>query len=681
MEEKLTTQSATIPVSGNFGSGVPYLNNEYDIHQLVDSLPVAYYTCDKNGYITYFNKSCVDLWGRAPEIGNERWNGAWKIYGTDGAPLSLEDTSLGRTLKERKPVAGNPFIIERPDGSRRVTLPHPKLLFDENGTVIGAYNILVDITEQKNTEYQLRESEERFKMIANNAPVMIWMSGPEQYRNFFNKQWFEFTGLTFEDVNGDKWISSIHPDDVERVKHAYSNAFNSHLPFQKEYRLRRHDGEYRWMLSNCTPRFSSEDNTFLGFIGALNDITDRKMAAEDLEHLVSVRTSELTLKNEELLRQNEFIQTVLDSSVDLISVYDKDTRIITFNKKCEELLKIEGRSVIGKRYLELFPGLEETPTYQNLLRALEGEASSLVLEQAAYSDHSFHIFMIPLRHNNEVYAALALVHDITELIKAKYELEQKNKQLELSNRELEQFAYAASHDLQEPLRKIVTFIDRFKEHSADSLDETSLFYLNKIVNSSERMSHLIRDVLDYSRLGHLHPSFDTVDLSDALREVLKDLELLIQEKKARISFESLPTIEAVDRQMRQLMYNLIANSLKFSSPDNTPQILITSEPVTELLVREQELDPAQQYCQIIFKDNGIGFDQVYAEKIFGIFQRLNGKTEYAGTGIGLSLCRKITEIHHGKIIAESFPGSGALFKVILPIQQPQAISPSGNYRD
>jgi two-component system CheB/CheR fusion protein len=225
--------------------------------------------------------------------------------------------------------------------------------------------------------------------------------------------------------------------------------------------------------------------------------------------------------------------------------------------------------------------------------------------------------------------------------------------------------------LQEPLRKIITFSTRLQDMHKAELSTEVKSYLNKIEGASFRMSTLIRDLLNFSRLLQHEKSFVPTDLNGTLKNILDDFELLVHEKKAQIKFDELPTIDAIPLQMNQLFYNLISNALKFSKEDVPPVITITSRTLSEKEIQKYPaFIPFISYVEIIFKDNGIGFGQKYADKIFIIFQRLHGKETYIGTGIGLALTKKIIENHHGEIFADAKENEGAAFHIILPIKQP-----------
>jgi len=273
--------------------------------------------------------------------------------------------------------------------------------------------------------------------------------------------------------------------------------------------------------------------------------------------------------------------------------------------------------------------------------------------------------------DGELYGVLIIGHDITEVmtvtetIKQFNEaLQEKNMALERSNRELESFNYIASHDLQEPLRKIQTFIELLQYNEGDQENKDA--YYNKIKTAAKRMSQLIRSVLTYSKISTTPDDFEPVDLNEVLENVKSDFELLIHETKAHISSDRLPVIKAVPIHMHQLFSNLISNSLKFVK--ESPSVSISVQRISGETAGSQFLNPGHEYLQLCFSDNGIGFEQKFSEQVFHLFQRLHGKNEYSGTGIGLSIVKKIVTGHGGVIHAVSQPGKGTSFLIWLPWQ-------------
>lgn len=245
------------------------------------------------------------------------------------------------------------------------------------------------------------------------------------------------------------------------------------------------------------------------------------------------------------------------------------------------------------------------------------------------------------------------------------QLESLNKALTESNHDLQQFASVASHDLQEPLRKIQVFSRFLKDKNFHELSEQSKVYVNKIISASHRMKVLIIDILNYSRLSANDHGFEPVNLATLLNEIVDDFDLKISEREAKIEVENLPVIEGNKGQLRQVFHNLLSNALKFITPDRKPHVVIQAVDVNSkdlgISIQNEE-----NYCRVLVKDNGIGFDQQYANSIFSLFETLNPKSSFEGSGIGLSIAKKIIDKHHGLIIAKSVIGQGSEFNIILP---------------
>lgn len=250
-----------------------------------------------------------------------------------------------------------------------------------------------------------------------------------------------------------------------------------------------------------------------------------------------------------------------------------------------------------------------------------------------------------------------------------------NEALRRSNSELEQFASVASHDLQEPLRKIQAFGDRLQTRCAEGLGEQGRDYIDRMQASAARMRNLIDALLTFSRVTTKAQPFVPVDLAEVARDVLSDLESRVQQSGGRVELGPLPTVDADPLQMRQLLQNLISNGLKFQKPGDPPLVQVESR-----LLVDSDNGPEESRCEIVVRDNGIGFEVVYLDRIFEVFQRLHGRQEYEGTGMGLAICRKIAERHGGSITATSAPDQGASFLVTLPIRHPSEATTNGDPR-
>ena len=371
---------------------------------------------------------------------------------------------------------------------------------------------------------------------------------------------------------------------------------------------------------------------------------------------------------EEFIEKEHEEHQLLLHAPDAIIVINEHSRIIFWNLKAEAIFGWTTDEALGQSLSEMIipPVYREAHAKGMKLFLATGQANVLnkTIEITALNKkgEEFYISLtISTAFQNEKISFIAFIRDITQQKMNDLELERKRTELEKTNKELEQFAYAASHDMQEPLRKIRTFASFLIESAADKLNAIEKTYLLKISIASERMKTLIDDLLNYSHQT-VGQTFIDVDLNIVVQNVLHDLELLIQQKKGIITVDSLPAIKAIPVQMDQLFYNLLHNSLKFSKQNIPPFIHIGC------LADKDNKEPGEgKAVDIYIKDNGLGFDPEYAEKIFVLFQRLNTRHVYEGSGIGLTLCKKIVENHRGKIWVESEPGIGTRFFIRLPV--------------
>jgi PAS domain S-box-containing protein len=376
----------------------------------------------------------------------------------------------------------------------------------------------------------------------------------------------------------------------------------------------------------------------------------------------------LETKNEELVATKNFLQLILDSSVDFIGSMDRDLKFITANKKAGEIFKLEPDEIIGKNILELYPVLRGTDMHNDMLRALKGQTIHILQRRSAFDpERFFEMFFIPLYENTKITGIVTIVRDITALVEANENLKAKNAELERSNTELASFNYIASHDLQEPLRKIQLFSDRIREESAAELPEKAAQNFERITAAALRMRRLIEALLSYSVASRSEIEFEKIDLNKVVHDVREQIMEEDTAKNIFIDSEKLPVANVIPVQFHQLIFNLISNSVKYRKPDADLVITITGEKVSGKSIKGEFEADRNEYFKITITDNGIGFSQEYSDKIFGLFQRLHAKNEYSGTGIGLAICRKIMNNHHGFIKALGRDGAGAAFELYFPV--------------
>lgn len=550
------------------------------------------------------------------------------------------------------------------DGSYKLINDRGYLMLDEQGTPYRMLSSMLDISEIRTAKNDLKESEMRLSMALDASNMAAWHIDMDTKQIVYSNTLPALFGhpqdaaLTWSSL-----IAQLHPDDTSQYQAARDQMAATGL-YEYEVRIIWPDQSIKWIKTIGKIALDSEGKQ-QRMIGITRDITKDKEASLQLEQIVAERTAELRKKNEDLSQQNEFIETIFDASVNSIAVVNKDLVITSVNRACEDIFMIKRESAIGQKYTDVFSQSEAVFDYANILSVLSGESlhNSVLINRGPTTKYLDNYF-IPLAYNNTVYGALIISHDITEINAANQKLSQINNQLTKSNSDLEQFAYIASHDLQEPLRKIRVFISLINQkREKDDLDS----YLQKIAASAERMSSLIKNVLDFSRLSYGHDAMTDVNLNSVIQSLLVDFELIISEKQAVVHVGKMPHINGIPHQISQLFSNLLSNSLKFSV--DAPQISIEAMQLTKEQVQAFEhLDPLRKYTIITFKDNGIGFEQKYAEKVFGFFYRMaHTEVNYKGNGIGLALCKKIVENHGGYITVDSTVDKGTTFKIILPV--------------
>jgi PAS domain S-box-containing protein len=378
--------------------------------------------------------------------------------------------------------------------------------------------------------------------------------------------------------------------------------------------------------------------------------------------------SKLTLDQPSGFIWDKMIEEIQDYAFMLL---DRDGTIISWNKGAEAINGYKSEEIIGKNFRLFYSEKDrDNKLPEKLMQEAQTSGKALHEGWRLRKDGSSFWGSVVLTafhdDSGKMMGFSKVTRDLTERKYSEDLLKEKNRELERINQELTSFAYVASHDLQEPLRKIQTFASRIMEMEKQNFSEKTLEYFQRMQGAAGRMQTLIQDLLTYSRTNTAERKIEAVDLNKLIGSVKTDLDETIREKNAVIESEKLPVIEGVQFQFHQLFLNLIGNALKFSRKDVQPKITISSSVVRGEQIKEHVADPRKKYHQIEVRDNGIGFEPEYNEKIFEVFQRLHGKAEYSGNGIGLSICKKIVENHRGFIRAEGIPGDGAVFYVVLP---------------
>jgi PAS domain S-box-containing protein len=382
-------------------------------------------------------------------------------------------------------------------------------------------------------------------------------------------------------------------------------------------------------------------------------LSQRRQELESSKTVLELHVQERTGELQKLQRRYELI---LNSAGEGICGLDADGKATFLNPAVARITGWQVHELIGKTEEEIFGRNGENGDSSG-----EKHFGERVFSRKDGSSLPVEYIRTPIEENGRTIGTVVVFKDITERKRVEDAISQKAAELARSNAELEQFAFVASHDLQEPLRKIQAFGDRLKLKVQGELAPEAREYLERMQSASARMRTLINDLLTFSRVIRRTEPFVAVDLGTVTKGVLSDLEVRIEKSGAQIEIGDLPIIEADPMQMQQLVLNLVGNALKFQPPGAKPIVRIASRVFTAL--------SGEEYCEIHFQDNGIGFDEKYMDKIFAVFQRLHGRNEYEGTGVGLAVCRRITDRHHGTITAKSQLGHGATFIVTLPTRQ------------
>jgi PAS domain S-box-containing protein len=408
---------------------------------------------------------------------------------------------------------------------------------------------------------------------------------------------------------------------------------------------------------------------FIQLEAELNDrkMTERALAqqAQELGRSKDLLEMHVQARNQELQKLQRRYEHILNSAGEGIYGLDLQGRISFVNPAGAKHTGWKVEECGGKTELDLFLGGKSG---QTSFFSKSGTPNEAVFYRRDGSSFLVETIRTPILEKEKNVGTVVIFKDITDRKRTEEALARKADELARSNAELEQFAYVASHDLQEPLRKIQAFGDRLKAKVVEAKLEDGRDYLERMQNAAARMQRLINDLLTFSRVISATQPFVPVELAVVTKEVLTDLEVRIEQTKAKIEVRNLPAIEADPLQMRQLLQNLIGNALKFQPPNKQPVISIEAKIQPGPLATEASPLPYEEVCELTVRDNGIGFEEQYSEKIFAMFQRLHGRSEYEGTGVGLAVCRRITDRHCGAISAQSKLGEGATFIVRLPVR-------------
>jgi PAS domain S-box-containing protein len=438
----------------------------------------------------------------------------------------------------------------------------------------------------------------------------------------------------------------VHPDDREEARRRRLEATTKQEAFSVDYRLRRTDGEYRWALDSGRPRFSP-DGVFEGFTGSVLDIHERKQAAQS----------------------SALLSAIVDSSDDAIISKDLNGIIMSWNKGAERLFGYTAEEAVGRSIALLIPNdrLEEEPEIlERLKRGERVDHFETIRVRKDGTRLNISLTISPVKDiDGRIVGASKVARDITDRVRHERALKEANASLERANADLQQFAYSASHDLQEPLRMVAAYSELLQKRFEGKLGGAADQYIQHTVNGALRMQTLLKDLRTYVQLsaGEQAP-VEEVDAGAALEKVLADLQVAIKDAGASIRVADLPHVRMFAFQLEQVFQNLIANAITYRS-EAPLQIFVAAE------------GRGEEWLFSV-QDNGIGIDPKFKEQIFGIFKRLHSAAEYPGTGMGLAICQRIIERAGGRIWVESEFGRGSTFYFTIPRRRSERENPEGS---
>lgn len=644
------------------------------------------------------------------------WNvGAEKIFGYPASEMigqSMEKLIPSERYNEemsilsqvRQGVSVLPFDTVRicKDGKIIDVSINVSATKDMLGNIIGTSKVARDISARKLTERALRESEAQFHTMVNAMPQLAWMAEPDGRLFWYNDRWFEYTGTDSAQMTGWGWQSVHDPEMLPLIVENWERAIATQEPFEMEFPLRGADGSYRWFLTRAVP-FKDTEGRLLRWFGTNTDVSDKREAAKiinelniKLEQRVIERTAQLEKVNVELSESQAELSSLFESLPGLYLVLTCELNIVSVSDAYLKATMTKRENIIGRNLFEVFP---DNPEDQNAtgvsnLKAsidrviMNGEPDTMAIQKydirrpdGVFEEHYWSPINSPVfSTGHQIKYIVHRVEDVTEFVLQKSQLSKgsvdlsaqlqqmeaeifqssqklktSNQQLEAANKELEAFSYSVSHDLRAPLRHIDGFIEILQKRNENILDSKSQEYIKIISNAAKQMSQLIDDLLSFSRMTRTELMYQKIDINMLIQEFIRNLDPVTRQRNIIWKINPLPHVNADNAMMRQVIANLLSNAAKYTRLCDAAEIEVGAE------VLENE---------VVFhvRDNGVGFDMQYAEKLFGVFQRLHLAEDFEGTGIGLANVRRIIARHGGRVWAEGTQGKGATFYFSLPYQ-------------
>lgn len=523
-------------------------------------------------------------------------------------------------------------------GTRRNMETTAVPMADPNGDGKVHLALTRDITGRKKTEEALRQSEVRWRTVTESLPNLVWSDLPDGQCDWLSSQWGTYTGIPEKELLGLKWLDRVlHPDDRERTRACWEAACADKADYDIEYRLRRHDGEYRWFKTRGVP-IRDKSGKIVYWFGTCTDIEDMKQAEIGGQRLTAI----------------------VESSDDAIVAKDLSGKILSWNKGAERIFGYTADEVIGKSITILMPPerINEEPAiigrirrgeridhYETIRRRKDGSLLNISLTVSPLKDAS-----------GIVVGASKVARDITDIIRAKQKLEatvaERTASLRDAIGQMEEFSYTVSHDLRAPLRGMKVYSEALLKDYAASLPQEANQWLQRISSNAKLLDKMISDVLTFSRIARTELKLERVALNKLVRQIVEQYPGM-QSPKAEIQIEPLPDVLGHEPSLTQAFSNLIANAVKFVGPNVTPKVRVWSA-------------RHNGQVRVCVADNGIGVDPKYQHRLFKMFERVHPHLNYDGTGVGLAIVRKAVDRMGGKVGLESDGATGSMFWIEIP---------------
>ena len=602
----------------------------------------------------------------------------YELVASYNHPEDVETTkrSIENCIKTGKPFHFHYRIILS-NQQIKVLEANGKAVLDRNNRPCQILGTAQDVTERYELIQKLQYSEGLYKQAQALSNIGNWSWDIEKNTIAWSDELYRIFGLEkHAHLTYEAYLNLLHPDDRENMKKLVQQCLHEHVPYESHHRVIQPGGKIKHLHAKGNVQLDANGRPCLLY-GVTQDITQYQALVEQLKQsedlykkvtdaIPAVITS-YNIHTGKYLFISNGVQNIL--GYDPKEILEKGTSFFLEKIHPEDAPRLQEESLKGLKQVPL-GRKEPVAEFKYRLRHVDG-AYRWLQTVATIFDRSEdgnvqNIVNISLDVTDKVETrSKEHAHSEQEFRELKRALDYKTMLLEQSNANVDEFAYIASHDLKEPLRKISSFADRLATKYTSILEGDGKIYIDKIIHSSKRMQGMIQDLLIISRISG-DKSFERSSLLELLKDALQMLNSQIEKKNAVIDFSELPEIRVVPSQFKQLFLQLIANALKFSKPDAAPVIKITHRNLAPSEISDRHLAVHKKYLQVDVSDNGIGFDNQHAAKIFTIFQRLHGKYEYEGAGIGLTICKKIVENHEGLIFAHSKPEEGSIFSIIVP---------------